>query len=512
MVEHLLAGFELFMQWQVLFAVLCGVLTGVIIGALPGLTVVMAITLALPFTFYLPPVVAIAFLMGIYKAGVYGGSISAILIGTPGTPAAAATIIDGYALTKKGQSRKALDVALYASVLADIISDIITVFATFQVAYLALKIGPVEFIAIIIFSLTIIASVSVESILKGLISGGFGLLLATVGMETIYGIDRFTFGNINLSGGLHIIPVLIGLFAMPEIVIQLTKRKNEIQNPTIIKTDETQAEQEGLTFKEFKGVLRTILRGSLIGTIIGVIPGIGGAPAAFINLSRAKKASKHPEEFGKGSLEGVAAAEAGNNGVCGPTLIPLLTLGIPGDKTTAVLLGAFMIQGLTPGPLLFQKHVNIIYGIFIAMIFINLIVLIVGRFGIKWVAMTSRIPKEVLFPIVFVLCVFGAYSVNNNIFDIWAMIMMGIFGYIMLKFGLPQAPFVIAFLLSPMFEDGLRRTLIMSEGDLTIFFSHPIALVFLAMTVVVVIIMGSGKNKKKQPVTMANNRNNGKIN
>lgn len=501
MIDHISMGFQLFLHWQVFLGIILGVLTGVVIGALPGMTIVMAISLALPFTFYLHPVVAIAFLIGIYKAGVYGGSMSAILIGTPGTPAAAATIMDGYAMAKKGQARKALDMALYASVISDVLSDLITVVATFQIAYLALKIGPVEFFAIIFFSLTIIASVSGESLVKGLISGALGLLLATVGMDTIYGITRFTFGNINLTGGLNIIPVLIGLFAIPEMLKQLKERKLYPQKATIIETDSiVNSQQNRITWTEFRSVFRTIIRGSIIGTIIGVIPGVGAAPAAFLSYSRAKKVSKNPEEFGKGSLEGVAAAESGNNGVCGPTLIPLLTLGIPGDKSTAVLLGAFMIQGLTPGPLLFTKHIDIIYGIFIAMIFTNAVVFSIGKFGIRWAALTSRVPKEILFPIVFILCVFGGYAVNNNLFDVWVMIVIGGFGYFMMTFELPPAPFVIAFILSPLFENGLRRALIMSSGDLSVFVTHPISLVFLVLTLLSVIFLAWSKKKGRMIV------------
>ena len=497
MVDQLLLGFQLFFQWNVLLGMIFGVVTGIVIGALPGMTVVMAVSLALPFTFSMEPVVAISFLLGIYKAGVYGGSMSAILIGTPGTPGSAATVMDGYALTRKGLGKKALDMALYASVIADLLSDIITVLAAVQIAHLALMIGPVEFFAIIIFSLTIIAAVSGKSLIKGLISGGLGLLLATVGMDSLYGVTRFTFGNINLTGGLNMVPVLIGLFAIPEIIQQLKGKKLHPEKTTILDTDVVVSTQENkITWKEFTGIFPTIFRGAIVGSIIGIIPGVGASPASFLNYSRSKKVSKHPEEYGNGSLEGVAAAEAGNNGVCGPTLIPLLTLGIPGDKTTAVLLGAFVIQGLTPGPLLFVKHIDIIYGIFIAMIVINFIVFGIGKMALKWAALINRVPREVMFPIVFILCVFGSYASNNMLFDVWLMLIIGGMGYFMLMFGLPQAPFVIAFILSPLFEGGLRRSLIMSQGDLTVFVTQPIALTFLLLTLFSIIFILRGKKKE----------------
>jgi len=497
MVDHLLLGFQLFLQWNVLFSMISGVLTGIVIGALPGMTVVMAVSLALPFTFYMEPVVAISFLLGIYKAGVYGGSVSAVLIGTPGTPAAAATIMDGYALTRKGLAKKALDMSLYASVISDFLSDIITVVAAIQIAHLALMIGPVEFFTIVIFSLTIIAAVSGKSLIKGLISGGLGLLLATVGMDSLYGVTRFTYGSIDLTGGFNIIPVLIGLFAIPEMIVQLKEKKLHPEKTTIIDSDIVVSTRENrITFKEFKGVFRTILRGSIIGSIIGIIPGVGAAPAAFINYSRSKKVSKNPQEYGNGSLEGIAAAESGNNGVCGPTLIPLLTLGIPGDKTTAVLLGAFVIQGLTPGPLLFQKHIDIIYGIFIAMLVINVFVLGIGKIALKWAARISHVPKEIMFSVVFILCAFGSYASNNLMFDVWVMTIIGGVGYLMRISGLPQAPFVIAFILSPLFENGLRRSLIMSQGDLSVFITQPIALTFLLLTLFSVIFILWGKKKE----------------
>jgi putative tricarboxylic transport membrane protein len=498
MADHLLQGFGLFLQWEVLFSMIGGVLVGMIIGALPGMTIVMAISLALPFTFYMEPVVSIAFVLGIYKAGCWGGSIPAILIGTPGTPASAATVIDGYAMAKKGQARKALETSLYASTISDVITDIITVVATFQIAYLALKIGPIEFFSIIVFSLTIIASVSTGSLLKGLISGGLGLLLATVGMDTMYSINRFTFGSIDLTGGFNIIPVLIGLFAIPEIMSQLSGKKMKGGKGVMIEDRLLSGSKDkGLTWPEFKGLIPIILRGSIIGSIIGVIPGLGAAPAAYLNYSRSKSASKHPEEYGKGSIEGVAAAESGSGAVSGPTLIPLLTLGVPGDKSTAVILGALMIQGLTPGPLLIQKHAPVVYGIFIAMVVINFVLFGFGKVALRWASLTGRAPAEILFPVVFILCVFGSFAINSNLFDVWVMIVIGGLGYLMKQVGLPTEPFIIAFILCPLFENGLRRALIMSGGDLTVFVTTPISMLFLVLTAVSLLFLTLSKKKDK---------------
>lgn len=505
MLEHLITnfheGFYLFFHWSNILAILAGVCLGIVIGAVPGLTVTMAVGLALPFTFKMPPITAICFLLGIYKAGIYGGSVSAILIGTPGTPAAAATVMDGYMLAKKGKAGKALDIAIYASVIADSTSDIILILVAAPIAMFALRFGPPEYFALIVFSLTIIGSVAGESLVKGLLSAGIGLLFATVGIEPIYGYTRFSFGSVNMMGGLQFIPLLIGLFAIPEVIKQYHRAKRGETTFQILRTEAARPEDNRVTWPELRSCLKTIFRGGLIGTFIGAIPGIGAAPSSFLSYNEAKRGSKHPEEFGKGSLEGIAAAESGNNGVCGATLIPLLTLGIPGDVITAVMLGAFMIQGLTPGPLLFQEKAAIIYGIFVGMLLCNIVNFAVAKIAIRFFRQITRIKISYLFPVVFILCVIGTYAVNNSMFDVAVMLAVGIMGYFMYRLDIPATPFVIAFILGSMLEKGLRRSLLISKGDWSIFFQRPIAVAFLILTVLSIsfLIYRHSKGKRRLP-------------
>lgn len=476
---NLSAGLDL-VTWANILALFAGVVVGIIVGAIPGMGVTMAVALALPFTFTMDPISAILLLVGLYKGGNYGGSISAILIATPGVPASSATILDGYPLNKQGKAGKALNMAISASVVADVITNVSLIFFAGTLALLALKFGPVEFCALIFFSLTIIVGVSGKYIYRGLLSGVLGLLAATVGADVILGVSRFTYGSIDLLGGLSFIPVIIGIFALPEIISKYFDRNH----PLNLEPQKIDLGGEKLTWSEFKGSIRSIFRGSLIGVFLGAIPGIGAAPAAFLSYNEAKRKSKNKHEFGKGSLEGVAASEAGNNGTCGSTLIPLLTLGIPGDITTAVMLGAFLMQGLTPGPALFQEHGPTVYGIFISIILSSFMLLIIGKFAVRFFTKISNIPESVFFPIILALCIFGTYAVNEQMFDILLVFVFGIIGFAMRYFSIPPAPFLIGFILSPLFENNLRRSLRMAEGDFSIFFSQPISAVFIVLGII----------------------------
>ncbi len=485
------AGFALFMNAEVLLSIVAGVIIGMIIGALPGLTVVMAISLALPFTFALGPLAAISMIISIYKGGMFGGSISAILIGTPGTPSASADVADGYPLCKKGYAKKALDIALYASVLAELVSNTLTVLVTLQIANLALKIGPAEYFAIIAFALTIIAAVSGHSISKGLIAGGIGMLVATVGMDSMYHTTRFVFGNINLLAGFALVPVLVGAFAIPEIIEQLRSRKLNPKQSSLADSavDFDTSKSKSLTKKELKPLIRTIFEGSLIGAVIGIIPGLGAEVSTWVSYGRAKKRSKHPEMFGHGALDGLAAAESGNSGCSGPNMIPLLTLGIPGSTSMAILLAALMIQGLRPGPMLFKEHMDIIAGVFIALLAGNIALFFLGKILIKYSSLIIKVPKEFLFSSIFVLCIFGSYAINNSMFDVWVLLAFGGVGFLMKKFDLPLPAFIIAFILSTLFENGMRRALIAFDGNLITIATRPIVAIFLLLTLLVLVML-----------------------
>ena len=476
MIENLTDAFFLFLSFENITVIFLGVMIGVIIGAVPGMTTPMGVALALPFTFSMEPVTGILLLLGVYKGGLYGGSITAILVKAPGTPAAACTVLDGFPMAQQGQARRALDMALYASCFADFVSNLSLILFTGFLAGFALKFGPPEFFTLILFALTIIAGVSGDSLSKGLISACLGLGLATVGLDIIYGTERFIFGNYELMSGLNFIPVLIGLFALPEIYNHYAKKLEG-------KVEVNKVSKVGATFAEFKASFKSILRGSLIGVILGAIPGIGGAPSAFLSYSEARRNSKNPENFGKGEIEGVAAAEAGNNGVAGSTMIPLLALGVPGDVITAVILGAFMIHGLRPGPVMFAENLTMIYALFIGIMLSSLYLFIIGKISIRSISKIADIPNNILYPVVVVLCVYGAYAVNNSLFDVLVMILMGILGFVMLRLKIPAAPFLIAFILGPLLEDNFRQSLLLSEGSYSIFFQNAICWVFWALTV-----------------------------
>ncbi|MFQ3789590.1 tripartite tricarboxylate transporter permease [Halomonas sp. A29] len=466
---------HLFLSLDNFIAIALGVVIGVVVGSIPGLTATMAVALALPFTFTMQPVAAILLLVGIYKGGMYGGSITAILIRTPGSPASACTLLDGYPMAQQGHAKKALKTALYSSVIADFISNIALIFFAAYLAKIALNFGAPEFFWLICFSLTIIISLASGSMIKGLLAALMGILLSLVGLDEVYGSQRLTFGNYNLMDSISFIPLLIGLFAIPEII--------EFYRKKALPHLKAKASGVGMTLAELKRCLKSIIRGSLIGVIIGAIPGTGATAAAFISYSDARRRSPNRDNFGKGEVEGVAAAEAGNNGVAGATLIPLLSLGIPGDVITAIILGAFMVHGLTPGPIMFQENLTLIYALFVGIMFSSLVLLVVGNGAIKYFSLIADIPKEILFPIVLMFCVYGAYAVNNDTFDVWLMLGFGLLGYIFNRAAIPAAPFLIGFILGPMFEDNLRRSLLIGHNDLAIFVRGPITWFFIALTV-----------------------------
>jgi len=466
---------SLFLSVENILMIALGVVIGVVIGAIPGLTATMAVALALPFTFGMEPVTAILLLVGIYKGGMYGGSITAILIRTPGSPASASTLLDGYPMAQKGEAKKALSMALYASCIADFISNLSLIFLAGYLAKLALSFGPPEYFWLICFSLTIIISVSGDSVMKGLIAAALGVILALVGMDPVYGTERLTFDNYNLMDRINFIPLLIGLFAIPEILeFYLSRAREHIQ---------TAVSGADVTWQELKGSMRSIIRGSFIGVIIGAIPGTGATAASFISYSEARRNSPNRDNFGKGEIEGVAAAEAGNNAVAGATMIPLLSLGIPGDVITAIILGAFMIHGLTPGPILFQENMNLIYALFCGIMLSSVVLFGTGKLAIRYFSRIADVPKQILFPIVLMFCIYGAYAVNNSTFDIAVMLVFGLVGFIFNRTGFASAPFLIGFILGPMLEDNFRRSLLISNNNFDVFVRGPIDWFFIALTV-----------------------------
>ncbi|MCI5111202.1 MAG: tripartite tricarboxylate transporter permease [Marivita sp.] len=494
LMDSLAAGLSLVGNVEAFLMLFIGLVVGVVAGAIPGLSATMAVALTLPFTFAMTPINAILLLLGVYKGGIFGGSIPAILIKTPGTPASSATILDGHPMAERGEAGRALGMALYASCTADAVSNLALILFAGWLASFALNFGPPEFFALILFSLTIIAGVSGESLLRGALSALAGLLLATIGLDLVYGTNRFTFGDPNMMGGLNFIAVLIGLFAIPEIIAMAW-------NPVAHLGRTRALGKSRCTFADYAKSFKSIIRGSLIGVFLGSIPGIGAAPSAFLSYSEARRTSKNKANFGKGEIEGVAASEAGNNGVAGATLIPLLALGVPGDVITAIIIGAFMVHGLQPGPMMFILNVDIIYGLFIGLIVSSVFLLVVGSVAIRGFRFVADVPKRILMPGVLVLCIYGVFAVNNNIFDVGVMFVMGWVGYIMMRNRIPAAPFLIAFILGPLLEDNFRQSMLMSGSDPSILFRGPITWFFWALTAITVFAITRSTLRKTVPLS-----------
>jgi putative tricarboxylic transport membrane protein len=473
-----------------------GLFLGIIVGAIPGMTAPMGTALVLPFTFFMQPVPALLLLLGVYKGGIYAGSIPAILFNTPGTVAASCTTLDGYPLTKQGNSRKALDIALYASVAADLISNVMLILFTGLLARLALEFGAPETFSLIFFSLFIISSISGDQLFKGIIAVLFGLFMATVGVDSIFGSMRFAFDNVTLMSGFSILPLLVGLFALSEIFYRLATKVGKSEEHAVV-----EAAGEHLSFQELKSHYKTIFRSSMIGTVLGAIPGIGAAPAAFFSYSEAKRKSKNPEEYGKGSLEGIAAAESANNAVCSASFIPVLALGIPGGTAAAVILGAFLVQGLTPGPVLFKENLDVVYSLYMGLMIGSIFLLALGYFGIKLFSKLNDLPQDLLFPTVLVMCFFGGFVANNNLFDIKVMLIAGIIGLIFRWLSIPAAPFLIGFILGPLLESAFRETLQQNDGQVSAFFTSPISWFFWALSLFSLYFILKNRLKPKTEVT-----------
>lgn len=479
MLETVIGALQNLASLQVLLFINVGMAIGIVFGALPGLSATMGVCLFLPMTFTMEPVNAIIFLCSLYCGGIYGGSITAILINTPGSPAAVATSLDGYPLAAQGHASKALDTALVSSTVAGIISALVLIFFAPQLARAALKFGAAERFALALFGLSIIIILSSKNIFKGLISASIGLFMACVGVDPVDGFARFTFNFSNLVSGFDIIPVLVGLFAISEIL-------DKVSNGDKAVNIKFKIEKEHMSWADFKMCAKDIIKSGLIGTLIGAIPGTGATTSTLLSYSEAQRSSKTPEKFGKGCLNGVAAAEAGNNGVTSATLIPTLTLGIPGDTITAVLLGALTMQGLTPGPMLFKTQGTLMYTIMIGMIVINIFMFLQGKFFMRVFINILRVPALLLSSILVCMCVVGAYTVNNTTFDVLVMLAFGAIGYIFKRLNIPTVPLILGVVLGSMAESNLRRALTISNNDWTVLFTRPVSCVFIIISLLII--------------------------
>ncbi|MBE0531964.1 MAG: tripartite tricarboxylate transporter permease [Rhodospirillales bacterium] len=474
--ENLVHGLAILTDPFSLFVILAGTLGGVMIGALPGLSSTMAVALLLPFTVSMDVIPAIAMLSALYCAGTYGGAITAILINSPGTPAACATAFDGYPLAENGQAGRALGMAVWSSFVGGTFSVFALLLAAPALARLAYNFGAPEYFALAVFGMSMLAAISGESAVKNLIGGAFGLLIATVGIDFTTGVERFTFGFPELMDGIDFIPVMIGIFGISELLTQANVLDRVYRRLA--------AEAVKLPSREdFRKVWKTMARSSFIGTFIGILPAEGGTVASMIGYNEAKRWSKEPEKFGHGAIEGVAGPETANNAATGGAMVPTLALGIPGSATTAVIMGALMVHGLRPGPHLFLEQPHFLYAIFTAMLVANFLFLGIGIVGAKLFARITLIPNTFLWPAVFVLAMVGAYSLEQNVVDIYIMLVFGLIGYIGRRHGFSPAPVIMGLVLGEMIENTLKQSLIIFDHNWLRFFERPIVDVFFALAI-----------------------------
>ena len=496
-VELLTTAMGLVFNPNTLLVIVLGAAAGILVGAIPGLTSTMSIALLIPFTYGMSIIPAIGMLIGIFFGCMYGGSVAAILINTPGTPASAATVLDGYPMGKKGEAGRALAIALFSSICGGMTGALAMTFLSPFISRLALRFGPAEFFTLAVFGLSVIISISGKSLTKGLMAGFFGLLISTIGMDKTSAYLRFT-TLVGFYDGIPFIPGLIGLFAITEVF-------NGIEN--IYNGEKIKAKISGVlpSWKDIKIIGRSVITGSTVGSFIGTIPGVGSDIAAFVSYSEAKRSSKHPEKFGTGIPEGVAASESANSSCACGSMIPMLSLGVPGDSNTAVLMGAFVLQGFQPGPMMYVQNLDIIYAVFIAMFLSNLAVFLTGMVGIKFFAKVISIERKLLIPAILVLSLVGSYAINRNMFDVFFAIGMGGIGYLMTKYGFPLSPILLAFILGPMSESNLRRFMQIHDGQFLQIFTKPICVIFIVLAIASLVssIINQRKINKRMAATEA---------
>jgi len=474
-VDNILLGLSSVFTGYNMLAVAAGTGLGLVVGAMPGLSATMAIALLVPVTFVMRPETGISMLASIYMGAMYGGSIAAILVRTPGTPAAAATILDGYPMAQRGEAGRALGISLTASFVGGLISTLFLLTIAPVLGGIAVMFGPVELFSVAVLGMTIIGSLSQGSPIKGLLAGALGLLFSTVGMDSITGIPRFTLGNINLFSGIPFTVALIGLFSIPQAIRLIERDEGAVERISSIK------DRIMLPWKEIRPLIPTFIRSGLIGVFTGIIPGTGGDTACWFAYNEAKRFSDDKESFGKGSPYGIAAPEAANNAVVGGALIPTISLGIPGSSSTAVLLGGLMIHGIMPGPTLMTEYAGVTYTLLWAILLSNFFMLAEGIAFTKACIFVTRISNRVLSVAIVVLCVIGSFAINNNLFEVGLMFAFGILGYFMDKLKIPVPPLVVGLILGRMLDVTLHQSLLMSQGSWMIFLKNPISAVLLAL-------------------------------
>lgn len=482
MIENLLIGFTGLLDPVMLLAIAAGVLGGVIIGVLPGLTSTLGVALLIPVTFNMPPAAGLAMLGGIYVASTYSGAITAILLNIPGTPSAVATLMDGYPMANNGQPTRALALATFGSAIGGLFSVAALLFIGPPLAEFSLRFGPQEYFLLAILGITVIASLSAGAMEKGLMAGAVGLLISTIGYHPLTGSMRFTFGSSALYDGIPLVVTLIGLYSIPEVIDMIAKHQRGEQSPM---------REDSVNPYSYLGEVLSqklnLIRSSIIGVVVGIIPGVGSSVGGFIAYDAAKHASKEPELFGKGSAEGVLACETSNNAVTGGTLIPLMTLGIPGNPVTAVMLGGLMIHGLRPGAELFTTNAAISYGFIMSLFVSNILLVPIGLLVAKYFVRVIRIPHSILAPIILALAFTGTYSIRGSLQDIVIMLVVGAIGFLFAYFSVPRAPLVLGVVLGSLAESELARSLLLANGEVGVFawqlVSRPMSLVILLLCI-----------------------------
>jgi len=491
-IQNLLMGFAIALTPQNIMFAFLGSVLGTFIGVLPGIGPVAGCAMLIPLTFQMTPTGAIIMLTALFYGTQYGGTITSVLLNVPGEAASAITCIEGYEMAKQGRGGAALAIAAIGSFIGGTIATIALVLAAGPLTRVALEFGPVEFFALIMLGLSLLMGLAGKSMIKALMMGIFGLLLAMVGMDPVRGMPRFTFGRMELMDGIGFVPVIMGLFGLAEVLVNAEKQFTQV----------FVAKMSSLipTRKDIRDSVGPILRGSVIGTLLGLVPGMTGSASSFLSYIAERKVSKHPERFGTGMIEGVAGPETANNAHANGALIPLFTLGIPASPTVAVIMGAFMMHGLIPGPFLFKEHPDVAWGVIASFYVGNVILLILNLplVGI-WVKIL-KIPYGLLFGVILAFMIVGAYSVSNSTFDVLVMTLFGVIGYLLRKMDFPLAPVVLTLILGPLMERSLRQSLEMSQGDLRIFLESPIAVVLLALAGLTLIAPAFKFFRKKKEV------------
>jgi len=476
--DYIIQSIGLLFQPFTFLLLFLGTVVGIIFGAIPGLTAVTGVSLLLPLTFGMSPEMGMALLIGVWVGGVSGGFISATLIGIPGTPSSIATCFDAYPMTKKGQAVKALATGIVASFIGTFFSTIIAAFISPFIADMALKFGPWELFSLCVCALTLVATLSKGDMFRGLAGGFIGIALSVVGLAPIDGMPRFNFGSVYLSGGLDILAIILGIFAIKQVL------KDYGDGTQVFPKVDLEVSGFGITAKDVMSNLWNIVRSFMIGLWIGFLPGMGSGLSNLVAYAQAKQSSKHPEEFGKGIVDGVWASETSNNAAVGGAIIPMVTLGIPGDSVTAILIGGLMIHGIQPGPLLFMNNPLTVYVIFTATAIAAIITLILQFGGMRYFPLILKIPYHFLYSGLIVMSFVGAFASNNTMFNVWIMLIFAAVGILMNLGGIPISPMILGFILGPMVEVNLRRGLTYSNGSFTTFLTRPISATFLVLAVV----------------------------